>query len=415
MRLIVVRKMSINTVLLMLSLLCVSTYAFLEHTSIAIAAFSSVKQPLLIMGAVCLVPLIGIFFPKLNRKGYLMTFTALFVLLVILFAVMMATKDLTYSDSVVRNTFRLMLYLVDLFVLMVTAAEMGEGQRVLRFLLRYVLILMVVSDLLMFTGLASFKSGRHDAYLVGSKFSVSYLHMNFLALWALNQKKTLRSYRIPLWKVLFAAAYIVAVAIRTDCMTGILGCVMLIALFMIIESPRRDRFLRFSSPWMLLLFLVGSVVFAFAAEVIMQLPFMKFIVENIFGRDASITGRTTIYYLYISTIPEHWLTGYGFGSANAVTSALFGYDNVQNALLQWVLQIGVIGTLGLVALMMTIFKQITWKNAKNMPKILILIALIYMYVILGAIETSFNMSFLLWFGLIFMLTNEKTPQRRRVM
>ena len=58
-------------------------------------------------------------------------------------------------------------------------------------------------------------------------------------------------------------------------------------------------------------------------ESIMALPAVRFVVEEILGRDATITGRTDIYRLYLNNMQDSWLWGYGFGNGNyaAVRSA----------------------------------------------------------------------------------------------
>ena len=168
----------------------------------------------------------------------------------------------------------------------------------------------------------------------------------------------------------------------------------------------------FNSPavYLALLAFVG-VVFAFIAEMILSIPIVSYLVNGVLGRDISLTGRTEIYALYTMTIPKHWLTGYGFGNAYDVTSTLFDFDNVQNALLQWIIQVGVLTTAMLVCFLVNIFSDATRKKAQRLPSVLALVALVYTYVILGSVETTFNMSFILWFGMIFMLANEKTPGR----
>ena len=99
--------------------------------------------------------------------------------------------------------------------------------------------------------------------------------------------------------------------------------------------------------------------------------------------------------------------GFGFGNANEASVTMFGYENVQNALLQWVLQVGFPATIGFVALMFQVFRQIHRKQLVNMNMILPLVALVYMYILLGTVETTFNMAYIMWFGMIFMLANER--------
>ena len=61
----------------------------------------------------------------------------------------------------------------------------------------------------------------------------------------------------------------------------------------------------------------------------------------------------------------------------------------------------------LVVLMLVIFRQMARFGVvkRCMP----LVLLVYIYMILGTVETTFSMSFLLWLALIFMLAAEKQP------
>ena len=96
----------------------------------------------------------------------------------------------------------------------------------------------------------------------------------------------------------------------------------------------------------------------------------------------------------------NWLWGFGYGNGNAIAQAIFGYANAQNAVLYWVLQTGVLATAGLILLFLSIFGQLSKcaRKAEIMP----LAALIYVYIIMGAVETTFSMAFLMWIAVIFM-------------
>lgn len=409
-RLRIPRSFTLNGLIIFIALFCVSTFAFLEHTSISIGAFSAVKLPLMYVGFVCLVTQIKTISRCLFKKNKFYTFLALALFCVLLIVSMFANRNSNYGNSPLRYTVRLLLYLVELFLLMTVIAETGRTQAALNFLFWYLLLIAVVNDVLMFTQAVRFVVGRYESYLVGTKFSVSYLHMNLLTLWVASSYHKRGRKGVSWWVVLLAAAFIVMVAIRIDCMTGVLGCVMLVFLFMFMDKSRNTRFVKFTSPWLLLLAMVLSTAFAFAAEVITQIPAVKYVVEELLHRDTSITGRTNIYQMYISNLQGHWLTGYGYGNGNEVSSSLFGYENVQNGILQWVLQVGVLATVGMVVMMMQVFRLANRSHPEKRSRLMPMVALIYMYIALGMIETTFNMSFFLWFGLVYMIANERMPR-----
>ena len=105
-------------------------------------------------------------------------------------------------------------------------------------------------------------------------------------------------------------------------------------------------------------------------------------------------------------------SGYGLGNGNAVSTRLFGYENVQNGVLDWVLQVGVFATGALLAMIVVVFRQLSRRRGQALVPIMPLVSLIYMYIILGMIETTMDMSFFLWLAMIFLLVNERHPERR---
>lgn len=400
-------NITLNTIVIYIALFCVATYALMEHVSTTISEFSMVKMPLMYVGGLCLLTQIRTFSRVFMRKNYFFMMLSLALLSLLLMVTVFLNQDTTIGDSPMTQTVRLILYLLELFLVMILLAETGRGAAALNFLFWYVLVLVVANDVLMFTRMLTFKSGKYEIYLVGTKFAVSYRHMNLLVLWAICSKRSFLAHRFSKVIILLSTAYIVLTAIRVDCMTGILGGIGLMVLLGVMDSSKRNRLLRFTSPVVLLLVLIASVVFVFIAEAIMEIPAVEYVVEEVLGRDTTITGRTNIYEMYIANMEGGWLAGFGYGNGNDAAVTLFGYENVQNGLLQWVLQVGIPATAALVIVLLQVFKQIKRNNPKNMGKILPLVAMIYMYIILGTIETTFDMAFLLWFALVFMLVNEK--------
>ena len=401
------RKIAFNAIFIYVALFCVSTYALLEHTNIAIPAFSSIKSPLVLIGMICLATQFRTIFRCILKKHYFYMLLSLFVFFALLAISIVANRHTTMGFSPFRYTFRMIMYCMEVFVLTLVLAETGRGSAALTFLFWYVLGIVIVNDALLWTRAVSFGASRFERFLVGTKFSVSYSHMNLLALGVIRGKWNLRKNLWGKLLILLAAFYLVLLSIRVDCMTGIIGCVVLVVLLYLLNSPRRKRMMWLTTPQMLVLALAASVIFVFVVDGILQLPFVEYLVEDVFDRDITITGRTNIYGMYTRIMADRIWTGVGYGNGNSAAVALFGYENVQNALLQWVLQVGIPATIGLVLVLAQVFSQISRKNPQNMDKILPLVALIYVYIILGTVETTFNMAFILWLALIFMLVNEK--------
>lgn len=408
------RKVPLDAVFVYLAVLCLSSYALLEHASITIPLFSMVKIPLLVTAGACLLTQIRIIFNHILRKKYFYVFLSVCLLCLLLAWTMLVERNTHIGSSPVRATVRLIAYILELYFLAIVMAETGRVHGMLRFLFWYLLLIVAINDLLLFTRIVTFRNGKFEGFLVGTKFSVVYLHLDLFTLWVVNSKQRRRIFQFSFGKIAVATALVAAMSIRVDCMTGILGAAMLVLLFMLIDSPHRRKLMRFTSPVMLFLFLEASVLFVFLVESILSIPAVEYLIETVLNRDLSLTGRTNIYLKFVDRLSGYWLTGYGFGNGNAAAVSIFGYENVQNALLQWVLQVGLITTSAFVFVLLHLFSYLSRGQNSNMQKALPFVVLIYVYVILGTIETTFNMAFILWFVLIYMLANERCENVEQV-
>lgn len=404
------RKVSLEALTLFLAVFCICSYALLEHVSVSISVFSAVKFPLLIVGGLCLLTKTSLLFGNIKKKKYFYILSSLILLCGGLVIVAVVNRIPTIGTDPMRATIRLVLFLIELFWLMIWIAETGKEKYIMNFLFCYVLILAIATDVLFFTRAIVFYSGRHENYLIGTKFSVAYLHMDLLTLWFVRNNMRLYREGKTKWFAFLATLFILAVSIRVDCMTGAIGCIALCIFFMMLNTRLQKQFMRFRSPGLLLLFLLASVIFPFIAERIMSIPAVGYLVTSILGRDDTLTGRLGIFGSFGDKMEGHWLQGYGFGNGNAAAEWLFACANAQNALLQWVLQVGVPVTFLLIVFMLLIFRQLS-KSPKQ-KQILPMVVLVYVYIVLGLVETTLNMSFILWLALIFMHVNAKEPEPR---
>lgn len=391
-----------------IALFCVTSYAFLEHTSISLPLFSYVKFPLLIIGGLCMIGEINIFLRNILKKKYFYVVIMLLLFFVLLLLSSYFNRKPTIGEKSLYDTLRLILFLSELFLLMIWAIEAERTEELLDFCFRYLLVLVLITDLLFFTRIAVFYSGRHEIYLVGTKFDVSYLHMNLLTLWYV--RNNIRDHRPARKKMMVALAllFILAVSIRVNCMTGAIGCVVLFVFFMLLNTRIQRQFLRFAQPSLMMLFLFASVAFPFIAEKLVSLPFVRFVIEELIGRDSTMTGRVTIFGDFLEKTSGHLLWGFGYGNGYKVSEILFHVANAQNTLLHWILQVGIIPVLFLCWLIIYIIRQLSYssRRAEVMP----LLVLTYVYIVLGTVEITLNMNYFLWIALLFMYSAMKQPR-----
>jgi hypothetical protein len=394
----------VTDLLFTVALICIVSYALLEHVTISIGAFSTYKLPILYLGAACILSQINLQIKSFTKKKYFFVWMWVLALCAVLIISLQVNRDPVVGVTPVRTTIRLVLYLLELFALMIWCAEEGRGRYVIKFIYYYLLILAIVTDFLLLTQVIVFRNDNHVSYLVGTKFSVSYLHMNLLAFWALKRQDedTQKHSRINV----VLAIVLVGISVVVNCVTGVLGALALLYFLRRSNVKYRGRFLRMSSPSVLILMLIGSVIFPVIAGQIISIPVVTRFITNVLGRSNTLTGRLNIFEIFGDKMEYFWLWGCGVGNANAASLWLFGYDNAQNAIFQWLLQAGMFATVFLCGMMSQVFRQLAGSDKRE--KLFPLIVLIYVYIIMGAVETTFNMSFIMWFALVFMLINEKT-------
>ena len=397
-------RFPLENIMMTVALFFVASYALLEHVSIPIPLFSTLKSPIVYMGGICILPYFFKIFSSLRKKKFFYIFLMTLLMFAFLGLSAYFNRDTMFGYSPARITLRFILFWLELFLLMVWVAETGKGDFVIRFLFWYVLILVAATDFLLLTKLVVFSDGNHAAYLVGTKFTVAYLHMDLLALWFVKNNGTFHFWQKSKVLAILLMCIILGVSVYINCITGLLGCIVLMWLFASMDAPVQKKLLRLNSPLLLFLVLIASVVFPFIAQSIVSIPAVKTFLEDVLGRSSTLTGRINIFELFVRRMEDNWLWGYGFGNGNYIAQAIFGYANAQNAILDWIMQAGVLATGGLLGLILMIFRQLskTSETAEIMP----LVALIYVYVIMGAVEITFGMTFFLWIAVVFMRINE---------
>ena len=393
------RYVNLFSLMFNVAIICVVSYAILENVKISISGYSSIQRPLLYIAAFCHFPLIGSIIKKLKRKEYFPLF-----LFLLLFLVTFSYSTLTNRTNGGYAAINFFIYIVELFLLMVYAAENDKVQLVFNLIFKYALFITIITDIIIFTGIIHFTDGSFETYLIGSKFSVAYLHIYLLAFFLLKHsfKQSLNMRQVLSFILL--SLLTIYISIRVDCNTGLIGSLLLMFFIMIFRT--NNRTLRvFTSPLLFIGFIFASSVIAFLFEIIIQTPIITNFITNTLGRDLTLTGRTEIYSVFASSMSGHWLWGYGFGNAYTASMSLFGYANAQNALLQWILQIGLVPVIFLVIFWAYIMFQVSKK--KNLSQIMPAIALIYVFIILGTVEITYSMNFILWISLLLMWAHRK--------
>lgn len=403
------RKTSSEKVFLFIAIVCIASFAVLENTSISIPIYSVVKNPLLYMGGICILTQLKTLLKAFMKKKYFYLWLLVMAFCTFIFIAAYNNKNPDIGSSPMRGTVRMTLFLSELMALMVWVSEKGYSRYLVNILFWYILILVALTDILLLTGIIQFRDGTHEAYLVGTKFNVSYIHLDLLMLWFIkgNAKTTIKNIPIPV--LIISTVLLIIISVRVHCITGILGCIVLFACYMIIDRPSRRGLSILNSPIILIVALVVNLLFPFISKLLVSIPAVNWFVVDVLGKSENLTGRTEIFEIFGEQMNGHWLFGFGFGNENLAAKELFGYANAQNALLQWLLRAGLVNTVLLVCMMVQIFYQRSRSDGikRTMP----LAILIYVYIILGTIEVTFSMSFLLWLFLLIPLIYDTMEQQ----
>lgn len=296
------------------------------------------------------------------------------------------------ASNLTSSVVALLMYFA-IFLTIAKFLERYDLTSLYHLLLRVFFVYTVVNDVTVFVQGGS--TTRMIRYLVGTKFSVAYLHWMLLALFAFSSiyehgvKKNLK-----VW-LLFAES--VVIVMITRCTTGILGLILL----MVIWLTHHTRLVK----WLLNrkhipITFGASVLVYLGLDLILKNSFINNIITSLLNESLTLTGRTTIYsYLSAIIAKKPWL---GYGAESEVVKQTVGWGgNTQNGIMQTLVFYGVIGLVGLVAAILICClkgrNDTSDTEASTVMIILLLVASI--------VEISFNYYFFLSLAIIFAKAN----------
>ncbi len=229
--------------------------------------------------------------------------------------------------------------------------------------------------------------GRY--YFLGNKFAVSYKHLEIMVLYMLTRRKFRLSYRHKLTLVVLAAVSLLA-AVRVNCMTGAVG----IFLLTILLIAGKQSFLAHKPVMAVLIMMAG--VFPFAYDYVMGMQGIQYIIVNILHRTKGLTGRVQIFDALPQILQGHLLLGYGHNTAYEVwITATDWYPNAQNGFWNCVCEQG----LPAAVLLSVLAVMSVWKSRKGYA----VLAVVYVYAFLGAVEITMDIVFITWVILLYVI------------
>lgn len=362
---------------------------------------NTVKYILMVVTAVFLA--LGFSFESLKRHAKINIMVIIYLTAAIVFAVM--NRHLIIERDVLLAAIAFSITFFEFLLALEYISDHGKTDTLVKIYFYLTLALVFIVDILAFI-----KGETKGLYLVGTKFSVVYLHFYLIAFYYLysstKPKKILLNKMDNIIKTVIVYALLFALtlitSIKVDCMTGVIGIVLLTLLLVL-----TNRFKKFFFNRITLICAMGlSFLFVWTYDYLLANPYIANFITNTLDTSLSISGRTEIYDALPKVMQGHWLIGYGYGSNYEVCKSQIGYADTQNALMNIIMDIGIIGAGLMILWMLHAFGKIKFYS-HNVQNISVpLVALIYLFIFLGTIEITYNTMFLCILLILYAVKND---------
>ena len=149
-------------------------------------------------------------------------------------------------------------------------------------------------------------------------------------------------------------------------------------------------------PIIVLIALFFSAIFPVVMPKVMQNKMVEYIIVNILGENLNLNYRNIIYTNHVFQLVElNPVWGYGYNNTRMLERTNFVFSNAQNALWEIIIRYGVVGA---GVLMITVLYCVKKSNKLNIN--IGLIIFLYVLIVVGTIEVSYNWFFIWCFSLI---------------
>lgn len=252
---------------------------------------------------------------------------------------------------------------------------------------------MIVNDLLMLVLPGIFRASdelgtgdKFNCFFLGNKFNVVYLHLFFWAFYLLYQQLIKKNKRMC---TILIIALVIFVSIYVKCSTGIIA----IFVFCLLCFEKFEKYFFNPVTTFISIGIFDTILFVNAA--FLSTPFIKFIIENVLGKEIGLTGRMDIYTRIGYLVSKNILFGYGYENNTYVASQTVLASNVQNGVLDNVVSFGIIGTA-----LLAIWIWSCLKFAQKNGKLNAFSYLLYTYIVISSVEIVFRTNFIIIIALI---------------
>ncbi len=350
----------------------VAIVVFVQFSTTYISSFSGIPFKYLI--PVCLATLVY-YKALLQPENYKYSiFILLFTTSVLLSAFI---NQGVYTQTILTSlgTVTKMLLLVLFIQISKNEGCLKENFKIIFFIL---LVFCVISDALAVVNphiTYSYWGERYSDYLVGSKFSLSYMHFWLAVMFTyLFENRIKLKYALYLW--------VFVIAIYSECSTMIVG--MSFFIMMSFVGDRMSRIL-YSKSFMIA-FLVACNTLLIIGSSILQVPIVQKIIIGVLHENATLSGRMNIYNSLGALLLVNPFVGVSFDSNYVFSSQFVNAANFQNGILDNYVSYGCLGILLLLCVLVYFNSLCKKYNDK------FFLYAVYMFILLSSVEITFRAS-----------------------
>lgn len=275
------------------------------------------------------------------------------VLCVFLYSGVTFVATLLHQNLVNRQvaSFIYIMHILSIFLTTNAFVRSRGIEEFVKILAKILMVLVLITDIPMLFVNYNFSSPS-ESYIIGNKFTVSYLHCFATAiLFCVNvNKNNGRSYKKS--RILFCL-YSILICIRVTCTTGMLICILM-GMLILLPVPFKTKKIM-SSPKFIILITAVINMLVFGSASLLTNEYVENFIYNVLGKGGTWIGRLNIYKIIFGVIQDYPLIGHGYYSN--IIKDILGFGNPQNGVLKILLDSGIIGLIGYAFLAYESLKQ----------------------------------------------------------
>ena len=304
------------------------------------------------------------------------------------------------NRNVILVTIVLLLSIWEFYMMLACAKGKGKTKNVVHLYKNLTAITIAVTDI----GVLFVPTIDNGNYLIGTKFTVTYLHILLVALYlASNKANQKKNNRVVLTLLITLS---VLISLKVECVTGIVGLLIYIVCYL--NKEQFSKLFLSARAFIASILVVDS--FAVAYEMVLNNVYVQNIISNIFHRSLTLTGRAYVYQKLPIILETNLIWGNGCGSAYEIMQRYTPYADAQNGVAQWIIQVGIVGTIALFGALALCFRNFQ-KSLTNQGEVEIAI-LVFVFIVLSSIEITFDTMFIVLVLLVGYLKLENSCMRK---